>query len=391
MRDDLTSRLEAALAAEHEDPSPQLAWVVARARRIRLVRFTAVALSVAGIAGVVSVAVVTLPRDGSSRQATLDQGLSRQESPSPVGGSRRAIVEDIPERQQAEIFAFRAVAATGLMNPFAKRSYNFTYRNDTTETERGWRVGFAANDCHPKNAVFTCRGLSGEDARRGNAITDTFVIVSLEDGAWRVVDVDGNMLADERDRLIGYEREQRNEPSHWEFPAVGVWKRQNDEVLIDMIALWVGPYPTSAPGSACKVESVNDQETVVGEPFVFYQEPPNRAFERAGWIFGRGTEHDADFSRARVRCRQYMGRGWEIGSGPEIIGSPGDVMGVTAELAWHGDKGFTAPALCQTTLVDDAGDVVWEGSARVESLWRPTELDDYPYRAQVDIRRDVTE
>jgi hypothetical protein len=59
-------------------------------------------------------------------------------------------VERMSGQEQAEVFAFRALAATGLMNPFGKRSYNFTYEDDTTRTDKGWRIGFAASDCQPR-------------------------------------------------------------------------------------------------------------------------------------------------------------------------------------------------------------------------------------------------
>jgi len=38
--------------------------------------------------------------------------------------------------------------------------------------------------------------------------------------------------------------------------------------------------------------------------------------------------------------------------------------------------------VCRATLVDEAGEVVWEGSRRIEPLWRPSELKRYPYRME---------
>ncbi len=300
-------------------------------------------------------------------------------TPKPEGTE---VVEEMTEQERAEVFAFRALADTGLMNPFGKRSYNFTYADDTTETDDGWRIGFAASDCEPRDGTFTCRGLSGEDTRLGNALTDTFVTVALDGGRWRVVDVDGNILVDERERVIDYTLPQREEPSHWEFPAVGVWP-SDEGVSIEMMALWVGAYPTSTPGSVCEFQALDGNDDPVGEPQFFYQEPPNRPFERAGWIRGTGIEPASDVARGVVECHQYTGRGWEAASDPEIVGSPGDVSGVTAELVWRGDEGFTSTAVCRATLVDEAGDELWEGSGRVEPLWRPSELKDYPYRAEI--------
>jgi len=57
----------------------------------------------------------------------------------------------------------------------------FTYTDDTTQTDDGWRVGFAASDCEPRDETFTCRSLSGEGSD-GNALTDTFMIIALQEG-----------------------------------------------------------------------------------------------------------------------------------------------------------------------------------------------------------------
>jgi hypothetical protein len=269
------------------------------------------------------------------------------------------------------------------MNPFGKRSYNFTYADDTSPTELGWRIGFAASDCEPRDGLFTCRGLSGEEPETGNAITDTFVTVSLSDGLWEVVDVEGNMFKDERQRLVGYTLPQREEPSHWEFPAVGVWPGDG-EVFIEMMALWVGHFPTSAPGSVCEIRGMNDQGAVVDKR-VWYHEAPTREFERGGWVWGTGIDANHVDVVVSVECRQFTGPGWEIARAPEIVGTPGDVSGVSAELVWRGAGGFTTSAECRATLVDAAGNELWEGSGNIERLWRPGELKDYPYRHQVFI------
>ncbi|HZJ48393.1 MAG TPA: hypothetical protein VFD97_05090 [Acidimicrobiia bacterium] len=232
-------------------------------------------------------------------------------SPTP---EEPGIDEAMSEQEQAEVFAFRAVADTGLMDPFGKRSYLFTYVDDTTETDSGWRIGFAASDCEPRKGTITCRGLSGEDPDLGNALTDTYVTVGLSDGQWQVTDVDGNMLEDERGRLIGYTLPERKEASHWEFPAIGVWPG-DDQEIIEMMALWVGPYPTTAPGSVCNVELFDGNDNPVGEPWVFYQEPPNRPFERAGWIHGRQLEPAQGVARGVVNCHQRTGSaGGTLGS-----------------------------------------------------------------------------
>jgi hypothetical protein len=386
MNDDLTTNLETALEREHSGRSPDLAWVLARGRRLRLLRFASVALSVVVVAGVITTALVALPTDGRSpNPVTGDDSPAPQESPSPQSARKGEIVEEVTARQRAEVFAFRALAATGLMDPFGKRSYNFTYEDDTTATsEGGWRIGFAASDCEPRGGVHTCRGLSGEHPETGNALADTFVVVEPNEGVWRVVDVEGNILDEERDRVVGYDLPDRDEPSHWEFPVVSL--RSPDEGFsVTMLPLWVGPYPTESPGSVCTIEARDGQGEMVGERVIFYEEPPNREFERAGWVMSRGVPGANGAEAVDVGCRQYTGLGWEVPSDPEIVGSPGEVSGVTAKLVWRGDEGFTTAAICRATLQDEDGEVMWEGSGRVEPLWRQSELKGYPYRTVVFI------
>lgn len=237
--------------------------------------------------------------------------------------------------------------------------------------------------------AFTCTGLSGEDPETGNALTDTFVTVALGDGAWVVVAVEGNMLQEERDRLLGYSLAQQDEPSHWEFPSVGVWRdEQGRPTGMDLVALWVGPFPTEAMGSVCDVRALDAQGSDLGSVRLLYEEPPDRAFERAGWLIGTGLDDPPDGMTAAVaQCRQYTGAGWEVASDPELVRQDGTVVGVRARLEWHGDEGFTTPAVCHVEVVDDAGSVVWEGSTRVEAQWPPPKPDDYPYHADVFILR----
>jgi hypothetical protein len=383
MPDELSTDLESALKSEQDDRPPDLAWGVARGRRIRALRWITVALGAVAVVAAVSTALVALPKDGrSSDQTPSDRSGPPLEPQYPREANSSEVAEEMTEQEEAEIFAFRALAHTGLMNPFGKRSYNFTSADDTTQRDDGWRIGFAASDCQPRDGAFTCRGLSGEDPELGNALTDTFVIVRLVNHEWRVVEVEGNMLGRERERLIGHALPRYNEPSHWEFPAVGVWPT-DDGVSVHMMPVWVGPFPTSAPGSVCEMVAYNAAGNVVGEPSSFYQEPPTRDFDRAGWVRGTGYESDTQASRVNVNCRQYTGPGWEVASGPTILGRAGAISGVEAELVWRGDEGFTSAAVCRATLVNENGEVVGEGSARVDPLWRSDELKNYPYRADV--------
>jgi len=387
MRDELTVELENDLEAEGGARGPDLESVLSRGNQIRTRRRAGVVLSLVAIVAFTSAAIALVPTKRDSESSITDTN-----PPPEMSDQNGAVVESMTEQEQAEIFAFRALAATELMNPFGKRSYNFTYEPDTTETSTGWRIGFAASDCEPRQGSdgfysFTCRGLSREDPQSGNALADTFVTVTLADNHWTVTDVEGNMLEEEINRVVGYSLPRRTEPSHWEFPATGVSPTgEEGQLSVEMMALWVGPYPTKAGGSVCQLSVVDSGGKVVDRANPMYQEPPNRPFERAGWISGSGIKMDPRIDRGVVHCQQYTGAGWDVASEPELVRDKGGaVVGVTAELIWRGDEGFTTSAQCRAKLVDDDNAVVWEGGGHVMALWRPGELKDYPYRAQAFI------
>jgi hypothetical protein len=90
-----------------------------------------------------------------------------------------------------------------------------------------------------------------------------------------------------------------------------------------------------------------------------------------GRQFGNQRHPDGQLAFRRLTARFEVQRGQQIA---EVL--------IANELVWRGDEGFTTAAVCRATLVNGAGDVVWEGSHRVEPLWRPNELKRYPYRTE---------
>lgn len=384
MPDELTIELENDLEIEGGAREQDLASVMSRGNQLRTRRRVGVVLSLVAIVTLVSAAIVLVPTERGSENSVTDTNLAPE-----VSEQHGGMVEVMTQQEQAEVFAFRALAATELMDPFGERSYHFTYESDTTRTSTGWRVGFAASDCEPRQAdgsySFTCRGLSGEN-RLGNAETDTFVTVAQANNQWTVMDIEGNMLEEEVDRAIGYSLPSRDEPSHWEFPATGLFPTgDGDELAVNMVALWVGPYPTEARGSVCQLSVVDSKGQAVERANPMYREPPNRPFERGGAMWILSVTRDPRIDRALVRCQQYTGAGWEVSSEPQLVQGDAGVVGVTADLVWRGDEGFTTSAHCRATLVNDKGIVVWEGTENVMALWRPGELKNYPYRAQAFI------
>lgn len=231
-----------------------------------------------------------------------------QPPPEQTPPPRGEVVEPVSEREQAQIFVFRALAETGLMKPFSARSYNFASAEDTSRVGDAWRIGLAASDCEPRgepgSLSFTCTGISGEDPQSGIPMNDTFLTVELSDGAWTVTGVEGNMPEDDRSRIVGYTAEQRAEPSHWEFPAAEAWPMRSG-YMVEMWALWIGPYPTDARGSVCVVTLLDRAGEPVDEPIRSFEEPPNRAFETTGTARGLDLETiDGDVARVDVDCYQ---------------------------------------------------------------------------------------
>ncbi|MGH2808251.1 MAG: hypothetical protein ACRDKT_13360 [Actinomycetota bacterium] len=371
MHDDIARHLKDSIHPTND--AIDLAWVVSRGRSLRLRRrlaFATAAVVLVSVLGVGSAAILPLERDGS-----IDVAPPPRPGPDPQ--PRRAIVESIDDETQAEIFAFRALAETGVMQPYGEHTYTFTYRDDAIHEDGVWRVGFAAADCAPRGSSQTCRGLSGDDPR-GNPGTDVYAVVAREDKTWTVVGLEGNVLPEHRDAVVGYSLRQHREASHWEFPAVGIAPGL-DGTHVAMWALWVGPFPTEAPGSACELRTYDSDGSLVEKRRLIYQEPPNRAFEVGAWVSGTDAG-DVDAVSGNVTCKQYVGSGWRVISEPElVIESDGRVVGATAELRWGGPTGFTTAAVCRAEFVDADGDVVYEGRGRIEPLWRPGDLRNHPY------------
>jgi hypothetical protein len=357
-----------------------------RKRPFRQVATIVVALVVFAAAGTFVWLAIGPP--GTHRNAALpgDTGATGVSGPSntgPVGG----ITESISEEQQADIFAFRAVAAVGLMNPHGERVLTFTYADDTTRTSDGWKVGFAAADCQSRDGVSTCRGLSGEDPETGNAITDTYVAVTSDGSAWTVTDVTGNILPEEHDRLVGYTLPIKSEPSHWEFPAIDT-SQEGRDVGYATFALWAGPYPTMARGSVCDVRALDAGGNDLGSSAAFYEEAPNREFERAGWELSAGIKSPpAGITAVTVRCVPYIGDGWAVASTPTVVRDGDVVVGVEVRLEWHGDPSITTPAVCHVVVADATGATAWTAAGRVEQMWPVPDPADYPYATRAFIVR----
>lgn len=371
-------------------PSRELdmAEVERRGRRGRLVAVASRSLLIVAVTVAVATSAGSQPFGGTSPDVRPGEGTGVTDDAAPPTrlGPDGEVFELVSEQTQAEIFAFRALAATELMDPYGRRTYNWTSGEDTAPVSEGWRVGFAASDCAPRGNSQTCTGLDPpldrDDPELDDPVADTFIIVSLDAGEWTVTDVEGNMLPEERNRIIGYSLPQKEEPSHWDFASVGLME---EPWGLAMSPIWVGPFPTVAPGSVCEVQAIDSDGNPVGEATSFFQGPPAQEYERAGGVRGGGGggTQPSDAVDATVNCEQYTGVGWEIASEPTLVGASGDVTGVVVDLVWRGERGVTTGARCTATLEDREGNTVFEGSGTAEALWRPGDFKRYPYKTNV--------
>lgn len=335
MRDELTSRLKAALDREQAPGSPDLGWVLARGHRLRVRRLISVAMSAVVISATITTVIAVLPSADDARSLVAgDPSAPPHESISPQAPSEGEVVEEIPEQQRAEVFAFRALADTGLMDPFGKRSYFFTDSDGTTQTSNGWRVGFAAGDFAHRGNSFGCHGLSGEDPDTGNTLADTFAVVELNQGAWRVIDVEGNILDEERDRVVGYQLPDHFEPSHWEVPAVSLLS-PDEGLSVTMLPLWVGPYPTNARAASARSSQgmVKARRSAMAQSSITSRHSENSS--EPGWSTleapGAGKEPrtfrssvastQASAGRSRPAPRSWGARAWSRASPSSSCGA----------------------------------------------------------------------
>ena len=295
--DDLELELQRQ-AAQGEQMPADLGWVVNRGRGLRRRR----------LRGIVAAGVLATTLVGVAVVATLDR-LSYP-TPTVTGPTRPAdeatdgvLYEHVSESRMAEIFAFRAVARIGLMDPYGNPSYNVTNADDTENLGRGrWGIGFVRSNCipggTPTDPSFTCGSRGGSFG--GTPEASIFIEVELRDGQWEVIGVDGDMRQEDTRKLLGFSLPAEEEPSHWEFPSIGIFDL-NGGAIIEGFPLWVGPVPTRSPASECTfvvrnaVGDVTFQET-------FSKEPPEGNTD--GGIWGLGNVPVEDVAEAVVDCVQ---------------------------------------------------------------------------------------
>ena len=322
-------------------------------------------------------ALIVLGLIGGAIWIGLLSGTTRlSEASYLVGG---VLYEPADEATRAKIFTLRALAATELMEPLSSRTYLMKDREAPAVQEgNDWALFFGPNDCAPRGNLYTCRPVSGDRP------TEVSVRVSLIGSRWEVVEIEGDMPEVDRDAVIRFSLQDEPEPSRWDMTAAAVGG-EPDNRFIEVWPIWVGPYPTKAPGSVCKGTPLDADGEPVGRVTTFYQERPTRPFEVHGWSRGGGINLPAEAVEAEVECRQRSRQGWVLISEPELIESPGGPVGAEATMRWEGEQGFTAPLRCHITLLDPQGEVVWEGDEFPPPVWPPDKVDSHPYETVVRV------
>lgn len=301
--DDLARRLEDELAREHAEREPDVGPVLHRGKRLRLYRNGGIAGSAVALLVVSGLAFSATTRDGSEGMPIVGA--------TEVAEGSGPIVEEMSEKDEAEIFAFRAVARSGLMSPYGDPSYVFTYADDTTSSSDGaWRVGFVRSDCAPEEGNPDPRFACTTDVERESLASDelpqadVFIVVRSDGESWTVLDAEGNVTEEDRSQLRGFTLPHTPEPSQWDFSAVDIFTL-GDRALIDSFPLWVGAIPSEAAGSMCAL-TVFDDENKVTFSREFIEAPPPADGGRGGGLRGLENRPASETATATVECEQLV-------------------------------------------------------------------------------------
>lgn len=171
-----------------------------------------------------------------------------------VDESERAAIEEyerseLPMDSRAAVFAVRAVAAAGLLDPLG----DFYALKETIERADSWVVKFRPSICYQTAKVETCRE-NGPGSVEVTVAGDRLVVRSV-----RVP-----MDAGQRHELLSYSEPLVEEVYDWEFPYIRV-DPQEEGWGVRTSPLWTGPMPPPIPdyGSICRLIAFDAKGKVV--------------------------------------------------------------------------------------------------------------------------------
>ncbi|HVF53753.1 MAG TPA: hypothetical protein VNC78_09140 [Actinomycetota bacterium] len=384
MNEDRLRALLAAAVADVKPPHDQEGPIVRRAfRRTVAVGSVAVLMTMTVIGGAGLAATRLWAADNFQRPPVEQPVATPTRSPAtpdrvePTPGVRGV---ETPLPDQAAVFAIRAVAAAGLLDPLG---YLYTFTS-ITETPEAWRVGFGGGRCgvweEPEGRVETCKPLSGRD-QLGNPKEDSWLTVSLTDGGWRVDAVEGRFVDSSHETLRGFSLPQVDEDPHWEYPVVradadgdgGV--AEPGGVTIRAASLWVGPIPYDGPGSVCRLIGVDAEGNIVHRDHPRYEAAARQEWQRRGGLMAAGLPADLGIRSARMDCEVYSGRGWQPRR-VELAGteSASQQVIVRAELVWEEEGILFAQTRCTAAVSDADGNLMGDDDQSIREFWPPSQL-----------------
>lgn len=367
----------ASLPVPHSNPA-----VIRRARRRVSVTWLTVGVIVAtvitGALTATGALLDTPPSTGDGREPS--QRL-HQPPVAPVPASSPIAT---PESDQAAVFAIRALASAGLMDPLGLL-YTFTR---VTADDGDWLVAFGGGRCgvyeEAEGRVETCKPLTGED-RLGNAKEDSWLRVAASQGSWNVVSVDGNFPEKARGELLAFSLPDVVEDPHWEYPTVTVDEpsaerggADGEGLQVRGVKAWVGPIPYGGPGTRCQLIGLDANGEVVFTDFSHYEPAAREEWERRGSILSTGMPGGLEIVGARMDCAPYEGRGWTATNVELDARSASTQVIVKTEIEWKDEPLLFAASRCTARVFDESGGLLGDTSLQTGHFWPPSSLEKEP-------------
>lgn len=249
-----------------------------------------------------------------------------------------------PLDQQAEVFALRALAHTGLLDANGEL---YDIRGPAEASGEGWTIPFQRLFCSVIDGADSCRPAEGGESRER---ADAFVSVVLIDGEWQVTATEGNFDADDALRLRDVSLPQTDEAPQWDLPAPTVDSRR-EFGIVEVVSIWTGPLDYDGPGTICRLTTWDDDGTPK-EDLPTYQPPPASNLDRTSGFMIEGWHAGA--VDAEYDCHPFEGAGWQPDEDVKFEKLDGAVhSGV--KMRWQGQQVINGESKCVAQAMDADG------------------------------------